>query len=72
MSTSGLDSSVLSFSNWNGMTKNLYPSSLDNPKDDFHNHFKNKIGQLGDLTKETTKKIKKKNVKTKKVRKLRK
>lgn len=72
MSTSGLDSSVLSFSNWNGMTKNLYPSSLDNPKDDFHNHFKNKIGQLGDLTKETTKKIRKKNVKTKKVRKLRK
>lgn len=72
MSTRGLDSSVLPFTGWNSMTKNLYPSSQDNPKDDFHNHFKNKIGQIGDLTKDVTKKLKKKNVKHKKVRKLRK
>lgn len=69
---SGLESSVLPFSSWNAMTKNLYPSTADAPQDDFHNHFKNKIGQLGDLTKSLSKKLKTKNEKRKKVRKVRK
>lgn len=72
MSTRGLDSSVLPFSSWNAMTKSLYPASQDNPKDDFHNNFKNKIGQVGELTKDVTKKLKKRNEKSKRVRKIRK
>jgi hypothetical protein len=47
----GLESSVLPFTSWNAMTKSLYPSTADAPKDDAHNNFKNKVGQVGDLTK---------------------
>lgn len=72
MQTRGMDSSVLPFSSWNSMTKNLYPATQDAPKDDAHNHFKNKLGQIGDLTKDVTKKTKRRNEKSKRVRKLRK
>lgn len=72
MSNRGSESSVLPFTSWNSMTKNLYPATADVPKDDFHNQFKNKVGQVGDITKDTIKKIKKDNGKVKKVRKIRK
>jgi hypothetical protein len=32
------------------MTQNLYPNSADARQDDYHNQFKNRIGQLKDLT----------------------
>lgn len=51
VSAPGTDSSVLPFSKWNNMTQHLYPSGKDNPQDDYHNLFKNQLGQLKDLTK---------------------
>lgn len=48
----GLQSSVLPFTKWNNMTQNLYPSSKDQPKDDYHNQFKNRVSQAKDLNKE--------------------
>jgi hypothetical protein len=72
MAGMGLQNSVLPFSKWNNMTQNLYPSTKDAPKDDFHNHLKNKVSQVGDLMKPITKKIKKKNEKNKRVSKVRK
>jgi len=48
--TWGTDSSVLPFSKWNNMTQKLYPNSADAPTDDYHNQFKNQIGQLKNLT----------------------
>ncbi len=48
--TWGTDSSVLPFTKWNNMTQNLYPNSKDFSNDDYHNQFKNQIGQLKDLT----------------------
>ena len=50
-STVGLESSVLPFTKWNNMTKRLYPSSPDSPTDDYHNQFKNELGQVEDLYK---------------------
>jgi|GEM_PF-302389 len=50
------NSSILSFSKWNNMTQQLYPTGKDSPKDDFHNQFKNQIGQLKDLTSNLNKK----------------
>jgi hypothetical protein len=64
----GLQSSVLPFTKWGNMTQELYPKGPDNPKDDFHNAMRNKVGQVGALTK---RKITKRNEKAKKVRKLR-
>jgi len=49
-STWGMESSVLPFTKWNNMTQNLYPNSADARQDDYHNQFKNRIGQLKDLT----------------------
>lgn len=50
------DSSVMPFSKWNNMTQNLYPSGKDFSNDDFHNQFKNQIGQIKDLTNDVKKK----------------
>jgi hypothetical protein len=47
----GMDSSVLPFTQFNNMTKTLYPSTKDQPKDDAHNMRVNQLGQLGDLYK---------------------
>lgn len=48
MSTWGTDSSVIPFTKWNNMTQNLSPK--DNPADPYQNQFRNKIGQIKDLT----------------------
>jgi len=50
----GLQSSVMPFTKWNNMTQNLYPSSKDQPKDDYHNQFKNRVDQANDLNKKFT------------------
>ena len=71
--TWGTDSSVLPFTKWNNMTQNLYPNGKDEPTNDYHNQFKNQIGQLKDLTNineiKKKKKIKKLLNKFKKTRK---
>ena len=54
--TWGMDSSILPFTKWNNMTQNLYPSGKDIPNDDYHNQFKNQMGQIKDLTKDVDKK----------------
>lgn len=48
----GLQSSVLPFTKWNNMTQNLYPSTKDQPKDDYHNQLKNQTNQAKDLAKQ--------------------
>lgn len=63
----GLQSSVVPFTKWNNMTQNLYPSSKDQPKDDYHNQFKNHVGQSKDLNKQFAyKRSKRKNKSPKK------
>ncbi len=62
MSSIGLDSSVIPFTKWNNMTQNLYPNG-DQPLDDYHNQFKNQIGQLKDLQKKSNLKPKKRRYK---------
>jgi hypothetical protein len=64
----GLQSSVLPFTKWSNMTQELYPKGPDNPKDDFHNGMRNKIGQIGGLT---HKKTSRRREKVKRVRKFR-
>lgn len=48
--TPGLESSVLPFTKWNNMTQRLYPNG-ENPTDDYHNEFKNKVNSSIDLHK---------------------
>lgn len=52
----GIDSSVLPFTKWNNMTQHLYPNTKGDSTDDYHNSFKNQLGQLGDLSKNIDKK----------------
>lgn len=65
----GMASSVLPFTKWSNMTQELYPKGPDNPKDDFHNSLKNKVGQIGMTT--NLKNTRKKHEKAKKVRRVR-
>ena len=48
--TWGTDGSVIPFTKWNSMSSNYYPNSKDEPNDDYHNQFKNQIGEIKDLT----------------------
>lgn len=52
----GTDSSILPFTKWNNMTQHLYPNTKGDSTDDYHNNFRNQIGQLGDLSKNVDKK----------------
>ena len=38
------------------MTQHLYPNTKGDSTDDYHNNFRNQIGQLGDLSKNVDKK----------------
>jgi hypothetical protein len=69
--TMGTKSSVIPFTKWGNMTKELYPTGPDNPRDDNHNRLKNRVGQLTDLL-APIKKTTKKNGKAERLQELRK
>ncbi len=61
--TTGLESSVLPFTQFNNMTNKLYPKGPDNRQDDFANEFRRQSEYLAKTSKET---LDKKNIKNKK------
>jgi hypothetical protein len=63
----GLESSVMPFTKWNNMTQRLYPSSPDNPTNDYHNQMKNQVGYTTDLSKDVFKQFRYKRKKNKKL-----
>ena len=50
--STGLESSILPFTQFNNMTTRLYPNSADAPLDDYHNQIKNQTKQSVSLTKD--------------------